>query len=177
MYTLLGDVYVPRGYTTALPENYAYNRETSESLYKLMIGDLRYAFEHLPESYGDAEYGRATKYAAAHLLAKIYLNRVQGQEYGTEAYGRKADGTIDNSNPQSYLGMLYKGKGTNDLDSCIYYATQVINAHPLASNYDDLFRHELGDFSNEKTSENVLNAIFSESGDDYRYGVRGECSR
>ena len=33
MNTLLGDVYVPRGYTTALPENYAYNRETSESLY------------------------------------------------------------------------------------------------------------------------------------------------
>ena len=50
MNTLLGDVYVPRGYTTALPENYAYNRETSESLYKLMIGDLRYAFEKLPKA-------------------------------------------------------------------------------------------------------------------------------
>ena len=34
MNTLLGDVYVPRGYTTALPENYAYNRETSEMLLK-----------------------------------------------------------------------------------------------------------------------------------------------
>lgn len=55
MNTLLGDVYVPRGYTTALPENYAYNRETSESLYKLMIGDLRYAFENcrkLPNNQG-----------------------------------------------------------------------------------------------------------------------------
>lgn len=172
MNTVLGDVYFSTQSRTSLPANYNYQRTPAEVMFKELIGDLRYAFEHLPESYGDAEYGRATKYAAAHLLAKMYLNRVQGQEYGTEAYGRKSDGTIDNSNPQSYLGMLYKGKGTNDLDSCIYYATQVINAHPLASNYDDLFRHELGDFSNEKTSENVLNAIFSESGDDYRYGVR-----
>ena len=35
------------------------------------------------------EYGRATKYAAAHLLAKIYLNRYQGKEYGTPEYGRR----------------------------------------------------------------------------------------
>ena len=35
--------------------------------------------EHWPEQYSEAEYGRATKYAAAHLLAKIYLNRYQGK--------------------------------------------------------------------------------------------------
>ena len=29
--------------------------------------------------------------------------------------------------PKSYLGMLYKGKGTADLDSCIYYASAVID--------------------------------------------------
>ena len=49
-------------------------------MFKEMIGDLRYAVEHLPEQYSEAEYGRATKYAAAHLLAKIYLNRYQGKE-------------------------------------------------------------------------------------------------
>ena len=174
MNTLLGDVYVPRGYTTALPENYAYNRETSESLYKLMIGDLRYAFEKLPKAseQSGADYGRATKGAAAHFLAKLYLQRAQGADYGTAEYGRKADGSIDNSNEKSYLGMLYKGKGTADLDSCIYYANMVINAHPLVDDYHELFRHDLGDFSNEKTTENVLNAVFSESGDNYRYGVR-----
>ncbi|MCS3015668.1 hypothetical protein NXU95_00180 [Phocaeicola vulgatus] len=47
----------------------------------------------------------------AHLLAKIYLNRYQGKEYGTPEYGRRADGTIDNGNEKSYLGMLYKGEG------------------------------------------------------------------
>ena len=49
-------------------------------MYRELISDLRYAVEHLPESYGDSEYGRATKYAAAHLLAKMYLNRAQGEQ-------------------------------------------------------------------------------------------------
>ena len=39
------------------------------------------------------------------------MNRYQGKEYGTPEYGRRADGTIDNSNEKSYLGMLYKGEG------------------------------------------------------------------
>lgn len=170
--TIFGDVYFSTTSSTSLPANYNYVRTPAEVMYRELISDLRYAVEHLPESYGDSEYGRATKHAAAHLLAKMYLNRAQGEQYGTEAYGRKSDGTIDNTNPESYLGMLYKGKGTADLDSCIYYASMVINAHPLVSDYYELFRHDLGDFSNEKTSENVLNAIFSESGDNYRYGVR-----
>ena len=80
MNTLLGDVYVPRGYTTALPENYAYNRETSESLYKLMIGDLRYAFEKLSKAseQSGADYGRATKGAAAHFWQSFICNVHKG---------------------------------------------------------------------------------------------------
>lgn len=173
--TIFGDVYFSTTSSTSLPANYNFVRTPAEVMYKELIGDLRYAVENLPESYGDAEYGRATKYAAAHLLAKMYLNRYQGKDYGTSEYGRNSDGSIDNTNPKSYLGMLYKGQGTADLDSCIHYASMVINAHPLVSDYNELFRHDLGDFSNEKTSENVLNAIFSESGDDYRYGVRVLC--
>lgn len=170
--TVFGDIYFSTTSSTSLPSNYQYARTPASVMFNELIGDLRYAVEKLPESYGEAEFGRATKYAAAHLLAKIYLNRYQGKDYGTTAYGRRADGTIDNSNEKSYLGMLYKGEGAADLDSCVYYANMVINAHPLVSDYNELFRHTLGDFSNEKTSENVLNAVFSESGDNYRYGVR-----
>lgn len=173
--TVFGDVYFSTTSSTTLPSNYNYVRTPSAVMFKELISDLRYAVENLPESYATAEFGRATKYAAAQLLAKIYLNRAQGEEYGTTEYGRKTDGSIDNSNEKSYLGMLYKGKGTADLDSCIYYSTMVINKHPLANNYGDLFNHSLGDFSNENNNENVLNAIYSESGDDYRYGVRALC--
>lgn len=173
--TIFGDVYFSTTSSTSLPSNYVYSRTPAEVMYKELIGDLRYAVDNLPESYSTAEYGKATKYAAAHLLAKMYLNRAQGAEYGTTAYGRNSDGTIDNTNPESYLGMLYKGKGTADLDSCIYYSSLVINNCPLAEDYKTLFDHSLGDFSNESTSENVLNAIFSEGGDNYRYGVRVLC--
>lgn len=55
-------------------------------------------------------------------------------------------GSIDNSNEKSYLGMLYKGKGTADLDSCIYYANYVIDQdghYSLESDYGKLFSHPL----------------------------------
>lgn len=170
--TILGDIYFSTTSSTTLPPNYAYTRTPSEEMYRVLISDLRYAIENLPEEYSSGEFGRATKYAAAHLLAKMYLHREQGKEYGTAEYGRNTDGSIDNSNPKSYLGMLYKGKGIADLDSCIHYASMVINKHPLASDYADLFDHSLDDFSCENTSENVLNAVFSEGGDNYRYGIR-----
>lgn len=172
MNTILGDVFFSTTSSTSLPENYVYKRTPSADMYKVLISDLRYAVDNLPESYSSDGFGRATKYAAAHLLAKMYLHRAQGAIYGTTAYGRNSDGTIDNTNPKSYLGMLYKGEGTADLDSCIYYSTAVINKHPLATNYFDLFNHSLGDFSCEGNAENVLNAVFSEGGDNYRYGLR-----
>jgi hypothetical protein len=107
--TFYGDVYVPEGYTTELPANYNYIRQTSEKIYSMIIGDLRFAYEHLPDVKDmnlANEYGRATKGSAAHFLAKLYLQRAQGARYGTTEYGRRADGTIDNINEKSYLGML-----------------------------------------------------------------------
>lgn len=180
MNTLLGDVYVPDGYTTALPSNYAYKRESSENLYKKMIGDLRYCFEKLPSAaeLASSDYGRATKGAAAHFLAKLYLLRALGAEYGTSEYGRNADGTIDNANPNSYLGMLYKGQGTADLDSCIYYTNYVIDQdgyYSLEADYGKLFSHPLDDYSNESSREIILACVYgmpANSGTNGRYGNR-----
>lgn len=76
--TVFGDVYFSTESSTSLPSNYQYTRTPASVMFKELIGDLRYAVEHLPEQYSEAEYGRATKYAA-HLLAKIYLNRYQGK--------------------------------------------------------------------------------------------------
>ena len=114
MNTLLGDIPVSTVSITSIPANFNYPRVPSADLWTMMISDLRYAVEHLPETYSSGEFGRITKYAAAHLLSKLYLQRAQGAQYGTSEYGRNADGTIDTSNPKSYLGMLYKGTGTAD---------------------------------------------------------------
>lgn len=172
--TLLGDIYVPTQSLTSLPANFYYTREPSAELWSMLISDLRYAYEHLPESYGDAEFGRITKYAAAHFLARLYLNRAQGASYGTSEYGRNSDGSIDTSNPNSYLGMLYKGNVSTDIDSCIYYASQVINSgkYQLEPNYADLFKCGIGDWSNEGSKEIILPALFGNGTDNYRYGQR-----
>lgn len=172
--TILGDIYVPTTSLTSLPSNFNYKRESSEQLWSMMISDLRYAFEHLPENYSDSEYGRITKYAAAHFLARLYLERAQAANYGTTEYGRNSDGSIDNSNSKSYLGMLYKGKVSTDLDSCIYYASQVINSgkYQLESNYSSLFKCGIGDWSDEGNKEIILPALYGNGTDNYRYGQR-----
>lgn len=172
--TIFGDIYVPTSSITSLPSNFYYKRTPSAELWSMMIGDLRYAIDNLPESYGDAEFGRITKYAAAHFLAKLYLQRAQGAEYGTSEYGRNDDGTIDTSNPKSYLGMLYKGKVSTDLDSCIYYTSMVINSgyYDLEPVYEDIFKTDIGDWSNEESKEIILPALFGLGTDNYRYGNR-----
>ena len=179
MNSLWGDIYVPTTSLTSMPDNFNYPRASSESLWSLIIGDLRYCWENLPATYSSAEYGRITKYAAAHFLAKLYLMRYQGKDYGTTEYGRRADGTIDTSNPKSYLGMLYKGQGTADLDSCIYFATQVIESgqYKLADDFTDLFATAAGEWPAEGNAEDILCGIFSKNGtgDNYRYGNRSCC--
>lgn len=177
MNTILGDIPVSTESITSMPANFHYPRVPSEQLYKMLISDLRYAVENLPESYSESEFGRVTKYAAAHFLSKLYLQRAQGAEYGTTAYGRNADGTIDSNNPNSYLGMLYKGKVTTDLDSCIHYSSMVINSgkYVLEPNYADIFKCGVGDWTNEGSKEIILPALFAQGTDNYRYGVRICC--
>ncbi len=177
MGTVLGDIPMSEISITALPSNKYYPRVPAADMYKMLISDLRYAVEKLPESYSDAEFGRITKYTAAHFLSKLYLQRAQGADYGTTAYGRNADGTIDTSNPNSYLGLLYKGKGTADLDSCVYYSSMVINSgkYKLESNYADIFDCKVADWSNEGSKEILLPGLFGNGTDNYRYGVRICC--
>ncbi len=173
--TLLGDVYFPQTSITSLPSNFCYNRMPSEQAWKIMIGDMRYAVENLPEEA--EQFGRITKYAAAHFLAKLYLTRAQGAEYGTAEYGRNSDGTIDNLNPKSYLGMLYKGKVSTDLDSCIYYASMVINSHKyeLEPDYLNLWQNDIDSWKNEESKEIILAGVFGNGTDNYRYGQRACC--
>lgn len=175
--TLFGDIPVSTVSITSMPSNYYYPRVPSEQLYSMMISDLRYAVDNLPESYSSGDYGRVTKYAAAHLLSKLYLQRAQGADYGTTAYGRNSDGTIDNTNAESYLGMLYKGKVSTDLDSCVYYSSMVINSgkYTLEPNYEDIFYIGINDYTAESSKEIILPALFADGADNYRYGLRAIC--
>ncbi|MBD8489105.1 RagB/SusD family nutrient uptake outer membrane protein [Echinicola sp. CAU 1574] len=119
----LGDV--PLLLTPKSEDNgiYYYPKSTLEDIYTQIISDVRFAYEHLPTT---APRGRVTKWAAGHFLAKLYLNRAQAAGF--------------QNNGQEHLAMLYKGSVTTDLDSTIFYASEVIdNSQGLAPDYWTLF--------------------------------------
>jgi hypothetical protein len=108
----LGDV--PLLLTPRREDNgvYHFPKARLEDVYKQIIGDVRTAFESLPAT---TDRGRASKWVAGHLLAKLYLHRAQAAPFQTSA--------------ETHLKMLYKGNVATDLDSSIYYATQVITGN------------------------------------------------
>lgn len=120
----LGDV--PLLLTPRREDNgiYYYPKAKLEDIYKQIIGDVKWAYENLPVT---TDRGRASKWAAGHLLAKLYLNRAQGA-------------TFKNSS-EAHLKMLFKGEVSTDLDSVILISTQVINGNgaALAPDYWTLF--------------------------------------
>lgn len=122
----LGDV--PLLLTPKREDNGIYNYPKSkiEDIYKQIISDMRYAYQNLPPT---TDRGRASKWAAGHFLAKLYLNRAQAAGF-------------QNSSEQ-HLKMLYKGNVATDIDSVITITTEVINAMGgaggLAPDYWTLF--------------------------------------
>jgi hypothetical protein len=106
------------------PGIYYFPKASLEEIYDQIIADVHEAYQLLPIT--QSERGRATKLAAGHFLAKLYLNRAQ-------AAGFQGSG-------EQHLAMLYKGNVATDLDSCISIATDVISAAgALAPDYWTLF--------------------------------------
>ena len=68
------------------PDQYEQPRTPANEVYALIIDDLRFAADNLPEksAYADEDLGRATRGAANGLLSKVYLTR----ENWTEALER-----------------------------------------------------------------------------------------
>ncbi|UCH14707.1 MAG: RagB/SusD family nutrient uptake outer membrane protein, partial [Bacteroidales bacterium] len=138
---VLGDVPLILESFAGMPSTLYFPKSSMVDIYKVMIRDLREAVELLPETTDDL--GRVTKPAAAHLLAKIYLNRAQSSGF-------------ENS-PEQHLAMLFKGNVSTDLDSCIYYTTLVINQKQnetefggLAPDFADLW--EVAGYVSENTN-------------------------
>lgn len=106
---------------------YYYPKASLEDIYTQIISDLRFAYQNLAETTTDR--GRATKWAAGHFLAKLYLNRAQA--------------AVFQSSSEQHLQMLFKGNVATDLDSVITVTTEVINAMGgaggLAPDYWTLF--------------------------------------
>lgn len=123
-----------------------FTRNSEEECYSQIISDLETAYSLLPDTA--AETGRITKSAAAHFLAKAHLFRA------SELY--------DSWNSS------YKD---DDLDAVIKYGKEVIAAHPLCPDFVSLWDYQKANGDNEKVSEVVLSAQFSDDADTWgRYG-------
>lgn len=123
-----------------------FTRNSEEECYAQIISDFETAYSLLPTT-GEAT-GRITKSAAAHFLAKSHLFRA------SELYS---------SWNSSYVSA--------DLDAVITYGKEVIEAHPLCSNFQDLWDYTAANSANETVDEVVLAAQFSDDSSTWgRYG-------
>lgn len=142
---------------------YYYPKTDLETIYRQIIGDVRYAYDNLPATA--SERGRLTKAAAGHLLAKLYLNRAQAAGFANSA--------------EPSLKMLYKGNVATDLDSVITIATEVINsrggAAGLAQDYWTLFNPAVSETS--PSPEVLWSAQFDvNTGLNGRFGGNRSCN-
>lgn len=67
-------------------EAYQLGRVSLEEIYNLIVNDLLYAEQYLPESYSSSDKGRVTKGGATGLLGKVYMTMAgyplnKGNEY------------------------------------------------------------------------------------------------
>ena len=123
-----------------------FTRNSAEEIYTQVISDFGEAYRLLPDK-GES-IGRINKYAAAHFLAKAHLFRA------SELYSDW------NSN---YIA--------SDLDAVIQYGSEVVDAYPLCSDYVELWDYEQPNGANEKVSEVILAAQFSNDESTWgRYG-------
>lgn len=123
-----------------------FTRNSAEEIYTQVISDFGEAYRLLPDK-GES-IGRINKYAAAHFLAKAHLFRA------SELYSDW------NSN---YIA--------SDLDAVIQYGSEVVDAHPLCNDYVKLWDYEQPNGANEKVSEVILAAQFSNDESTWgRYG-------
>lgn len=123
-----------------------FTRNSEEEVYAQIIADLEEAYKLLPEK--PEATGRITKYAAAHFLAKAHLFRA------SELY---------NDWNSNYISA--------DLDAVIKYGQEVVAAHPLCNNYVELWDYQEPNGANEKVSEVILAAQFSNDESTWgRYG-------
>src|SRR6266487_2739252 len=113
------------------------HRYPVDSVYDgVIIPDLQYAEAHLPSVQQD--YGRATKGAVQHLLAKVYLTRL-----------RVPDNAAADEAAKQQAG---------DFANAADYAQRVINSgfYQLLPRFADVF-----DFNNEKNAEVVWSVQFT----------------
>jgi hypothetical protein len=120
------------------------SRTPVEEVYSLIISDLQYAAEHLPEVYDAKSVGHATKYAAKGLLALVHMTR-SGPSYSIEG----------------------PGLGVNEWSAAAALLDDIINSkrYNMLGTYEEIFG-----YGNEGNSEVIFDVQYVSGG----LGLGGE---
>lgn len=113
-------------------------RSPVSEVYDLIISDLQFAGENLPNSYKGPDVGRATKYAAKGLLALVHMTR-SGPTYGIEG----------------------PGMGLNEWDKALPLLNEIIasNQYQFLSDYGSIFS-----YTNENNKEVIFDVQYISGG-------------
>lgn len=109
-------------------------RSPVSEVYDVIIADLEFAASALPRSYGGADLGRATSWAAKGILARVYMTRSgpklhpDGPCLGSNEYGKA-------------IGLLNEIIGSNEFS--------------MLTNYADIF-----DYDNENNAEIIFDVQY-----------------
>jgi hypothetical protein len=127
---------VPLITTVATPEQAGSTpRAAVADVYAQIISDLKFAATNLPDVYGTADKGRATKYAAKATLALVYMTR-SGASYGIDG----------------------PGMGLNEWPLALTELNDIIasNKYSFGANYANIFS-----FTNENNPEVVFDVQYA----------------
>ena len=107
-------------------------------IYNLIISDLKFGSDNLPETYAAAEVGRPTKYAAKGMLALTHMTR-SGPTYGIEG----------------------PGMGLNEWNQALTLLNEIIasNKHSFLPKYSDIFS-----YVNENNKEVIFDVQYISGG-------------
>jgi hypothetical protein len=121
--------------TLTVAESLEIGRSNVSDVYNLIISDLQFAADNLPESYPAVDKGRATKYAAKGILALVYMTR--------------SGPTYDIKGP---------GLGVNEWDKALGLLNQIIASkkYTFLTLYSDIFS-----YTNENNGEVVFDVQYN----------------
>lgn len=123
----------------------AFERATAQEVYNFVIAELNQALELVPETVPNAEFGRVTKRAVQHMLAKVYLTR------GYESFGQADDFKTAATLADAAINGQQLTIGFEDL----FYPGKDINNEVLFS-----IQFSPGSLPTETTGGNTQSAFF-----------------
>ncbi len=105
-----------------------FTRASVKDMYTQITGDLEAAIPDLPQATSGADYGRANKGAAEHLLARVYLTKATSEAAAADDYAKAA--TLATNVTKNYGYALLPdfasvfAQGAGEINSEVIFATQ-----------------------------------------------------